>query len=104
VFQLKLKNKLKPHRRKRLIAIVCNQDNDFILDYYFDANGKITKVRVKLPKTKPIIESIADIFPSADYFEREIHEFFDVEFEGNKKLHLNLFLPDNWKGKPPLRR
>ena len=43
-----------------------------------------------------------DIFPSADYYEREIHDFFGVEFEGNPKLHLKLFLADDWKEKPPL--
>ncbi|MBW2966396.1 NADH-quinone oxidoreductase subunit C [Candidatus Woesearchaeota archaeon] len=86
----------------RLISIVCIQEKGFTLNYYFDKKGKITKLSFKIPKNKPIIESIVGIYPNADYYEREVHDFYGVEFKGNKKLHLKLFLPDDYKGKPPM--
>lgn len=104
MFQLSLKSKIKKFKGKRLIAIVCKDEKDFFLDYFFDSNGKVFRLKVKLSKQKPIIDSIVDIFPSADYFEREIHDFFGVEFKGNPKLHLKLFLPEDWKAKPPLKK
>ena len=92
-------NRLKDHR---LVAIVCLDENDFYLNYFFDKNGKVKILRFKVSKKKPIVDSITDIYPNADYYEREIHDLFGVEFKGNPKLHLKLFLADEWKKKPPL--
>jgi len=99
---INLKQKVKKLEDKRLIAIVCKDEGDFVLNYFFDDNGKIIAIRINVSKKKPFVESIVDVFPNADYYEREIHDFFGVEFEGNPKLHLKLFLPDGWKKKPPL--
>ena len=99
----KVKSKIGKMKGQRLISIVCiDNPKDFGLDYYFDKAGKINIVSFTIPKSKPVLESIMDIFPNADYYEREIHDFFGVEFEGNPKLHLKLFLADDWKEKPPL--
>jgi NADH-quinone oxidoreductase subunit C len=45
-----------------------------------------------------------DVFPSAEFYEREIHDFFNIEFKGNLRLHEKMFLPDGWKGRPPLQK
>jgi NADH-quinone oxidoreductase subunit C len=99
---IKVREKLK--RNFRLIAIVCRDEGDFLLDYYFDNNGKVSVVKFKVPKSDRKIESITEDYPNADYYEREIHDFFGVEFEGNMNLHLKLFLPEDWKDKPPMLR
>jgi len=57
---------------------------------------------LSIQKNKPIIPTIIDIFPNAEIYEREIHDFFGIEFKGNPRLHEKLFLPDTWKNKPPL--
>jgi NADH:ubiquinone oxidoreductase subunit C len=88
---IKVREKL--NKKLRLIAIVCRDENDFLLDYYFDSNGKISCLKFVVPKNEPKIESITEDYPNADYYEREIHDFFGVEFEGNMNLHLKLFLP-----------
>ncbi len=80
-----------------------DEGEKFSVLYHFD-NGKLETLRVTLPKKKPIIPTIMFIFPSAELYERETHDFFGIEFEGNSHLHEKLFLPDNWKGKPPLRK
>jgi NADH-quinone oxidoreductase subunit C len=98
---ISVKEKIEKFRDQRLIAIVCIHENNFYLNYFFDDSGKINSVIIDVPKDKKV-ESIVDRYPNADYFEREIHDFFGVEFEGNPNLHLKLFLPDNWEGKPPL--
>ena len=88
----------------RLIAIVTvDEGKKFRLLYYFD-NGGLKALEIVLPKNKPYIETITDIFPSAELYEREIHDFFGVEFKGNPRLHEKLFLPDDWHGHHPLRR
>ncbi len=100
---LNLKERLEAFEDQRLIAIVCVYENLLYLHYYFDEEGKINVMKLRVPEDRRV-ESLVDRYPGADYFEREIHDFFDVEFVGNPNLHLKLFLPDDWKGKPPMLR
>lgn len=104
---IKLKDfekEIKERKEHRLITIsAIDEGENFSLFYHFDTE-KIETIKVVLPKEKPVIQSIMFIFPSAELYEREIHDFFDIEFEGNLNLHEKLFLPDDWKGKPPLRK
>ena len=99
----KLKDGIKKLKTPRLVAIVClDEEGVFRLRYQFDAKGKIKEIIVKVPKKKPLVPSISDTYPVAELFEREIHDFFGVEFPGNTRLHDKLFLPEQYKGKPPL--
>ena len=97
-----MKAKEKQKKGSRLVAIVCRDEKNFCLDYYFDDSGKVSKITLNVPKQRPIVESITKDYPNADYYEREIHDFFGVEFEGNMNLHLKLFLPEDWDKKPPM--
>lgn len=90
-------------KNKRIVAITAIDEIDFFsVLYQFDLDGNIFQLRVKLDKQKPIVQSIHSLFPSAIYYECEIHDFFGIEFEGNNRLHDKLFLPDDFKDKPPL--
>ena len=98
----KLKQAIRKMRTPRLVAIVCLDEEKFRLIYQFDIKGKIKELVLRVPKKKPLVPTISDIYPLAELFEREVHDFFGVEFPGNTRLHDKLFLPDNYKGKPPL--
>ncbi|MFQ5722653.1 MAG: NADH-quinone oxidoreductase subunit C, partial [Candidatus Aminicenantales bacterium] len=89
-------------RADRLVTITCLEGKTFLLYYHFDRAGKLISLKVSLPKKRPIISSIENLFPTAGLFEREIHDFFGIEFKGNARLHDKLFLPESWKRKPPL--
>lgn len=45
------------------------------------------------------IETIVPIYPGADWAEREVHEMFGIDFEGNPNLR-NLYLPTGFEGHP----
>lgn len=98
----KLRNEIKKAKSPRLLAIVCLDEGNFRLLYRFDSGGKEKEIEVKAPRKKPLVPTISDIYPVAELFEREIHDFFGVEFPGNSRLHDKLFLPENFKGRPPL--
>jgi len=88
----------------RLITITAlNYNGNYKLLYHFDKNG-IKTFEVLVQKKKPVIESIIDIFPSVEFYEREIHDLFGIEFSGNPRLHKKMFLPDDWKEKPPFQK
>jgi NADH:ubiquinone oxidoreductase subunit C len=58
-------------------------------------------IKSKLDKQKPQIESVAGIWLTADFHEREVYEMFGVQFLNHPDLRL-LILPDGWEGKNPL--
>jgi NADH-quinone oxidoreductase subunit C len=75
--------------------------------YHFshDASAITISLRALLKdKQDPHIDTITDITRSAWWIEREIHELFGIEFDGNSDLR-TLLLPDDWpKGVFPLRK
>ena len=88
----------------RLITIsALDSRGCYHLLYHFDVGG-IKTLKVLISENKPIIPSIMDIFPSAEFYEREIHDFFGIEFKGNPRLHEKMFLPDDWNDRPPLQK
>jgi NADH:ubiquinone oxidoreductase subunit C len=85
------------------ITAVELEKNIEILYHMFFQNALVT-LRVQVPNVKPILPSIIDIIPGAMLYEREIHDFFGVTFEGNPELS-PLLLPDNWpEGVYPLKK
>ena len=74
------------------------------LIYHFAFTDALVSVKVRTSKGKPLLPSIVDLIPGAALYEREIHDLFGVEFEGNPDLS-PLLLPDNWpEGVYPLRK
>jgi NADH:ubiquinone oxidoreductase subunit C len=79
----------------------------FELLYHFtlDTRSIIVTLRTMIEdKADPHIDTITTITRSAWWIEREIHELFGIEFNGNKDLR-PLLLPDDWpRGVYPLRK
>ncbi|GAG88917.1 unnamed protein product [marine sediment metagenome] len=63
----------------------------------------LISLRVKLPKEKLEIDSLAPVFEAANWIEREIHELLGINFKGHPDLR-RLLLPDDWpEGVHPLK-
>ncbi len=60
-------------------------------------------LKAKLDIVKPEIETVCDIWRTANFHEREVYELFGVNFINHPDLRL-LILPDGWEGKNPLRK
>jgi NADH-quinone oxidoreductase subunit C len=89
------------------IASAVDDFNGIEILYHFsyDASGVIVSVRaVMMDKQSPHIDTITGITRSAWWIEREMHELFGIEFDGNTDMR-PLLLPDDWpKGVYPLRK
>jgi NADH-quinone oxidoreductase subunit C len=59
------------------------------------------RVRVKagLPADDPRAPSVSDAFPTANWHEREVFDFYGIVFEGHPNL-ARILLPDGWDGFP----
>lgn len=75
--------------------------------YHFshDASNITISVRALIKDRRdPHIDTITTVTRSAWWIERELHELFGIEFDGNSDLR-PLLLPDDWpKGVYPLRK
>ncbi len=60
-------------------------------------------IKAKLDRNNPGIETVSNIWRTADFLEREVYEMFGVNFFNHPDLRL-LILPDGWEGKNPLRK
>ena len=60
-------------------------------------------VKIKLNRYEPVVETVSDIWQTANFHEREVYELFGVNFLNHPDLRL-LILPDGWEGKNPLRK
>ncbi|MDQ3940675.1 MAG: NADH-quinone oxidoreductase subunit C [Actinomycetota bacterium] len=47
----------------------------------------------------PAVPSIVEVWPGADFFEREVFDLFGVRFDGHPNL-VRIMLPDEWEGHP----
>jgi NADH-quinone oxidoreductase subunit C len=57
------------------------------------------RVRVMLDEADPAVDSIVPVWPSADFYEREVFDLFGIRFEGHPNLR-RIMMPDDWKGHP----
>jgi NADH-quinone oxidoreductase subunit C len=60
-------------------------------------------VKIKLDRAQPVIETVSDIWRTAEFNEREAYEMFGVQFLHHPDLRL-LILPDGWEGRNPMRK
>ncbi len=74
---------------------------DYTLLYHLLAFDPPTRVRLKVPLhgSDPAAASITDIWPSADWYEREVYDLMGVRFEGHPNLR-RIIMPDDWEGHP----
>jgi NADH-quinone oxidoreductase subunit C len=57
------------------------------------------RVKVGLPEEEPVVPSVTPLYPTADWLEREVYDFFGVIFEGHPDLR-RIIMPDDWEGHP----
>ena len=62
-------------------------------------NRKRVRIKVRLSADDVRLESVTSVWPSANYFEREVFDLFGVHFEGHPYLR-RIMMPDDWQGHP----
>ncbi|MCW4027104.1 MAG: NADH-quinone oxidoreductase subunit C [Candidatus Bathyarchaeota archaeon] len=74
------------------------------LDYHLWCGKAELTIQTQVPKSKPEIETIADIIPGASLYEREVFDLLGVTFVGHPDLR-RLVLPEGWPQEQyPLRK
>jgi len=74
---------------------------DYTLVYHLLSFDPPARLRLKVPLTgpNPAAETVTDIWPSANWYEREVFDLLGVRFEGHPNLQ-RLIMPHDWEGHP----
>jgi len=74
---------------------------DYSLVYSLLSFEPARRMRLKVPLwgDDPTTQSITDIWPSANWYEREVFDMFGIRFEGHKNLR-RILMPHDWEGHP----
>ena len=72
-------------RKARFITITATElpeHGGILMDYHWDLEGQLLTFELHAGNNQ--VESIYDLCEAADWIEREIHEYFAVEFSGRE--------------------
>ena len=73
----------------------------FEVIYNLLSHSRKERIRLiaRVPGGDPSIESLMGVWPSANFFEREVFDLFGVRFVGHPNLR-RIMMPEDWEGHP----
>ena len=111
-------NIIVPPEELKAFVLQLRSDPDLVMDYLFcltcvDWKTHFTMVyhfsstryrhnivvKAKIDRTNPEIETVSDIWRTAEMLEREVYDLFGVKFLHHPDLR-RLIMPDDWEGWP----
>lgn len=89
------------HQFLGITAVDFPRENKIELIYHFASleDSTVIWARLELNRESPEVPTISDIYPGADWHEREAYDLFGVIFTGREELK-RILLPDDWIGHP----
>ncbi len=74
---------------------------DFSLVYQLLSFNSVSRIRLKvgLNGEEPASDTVSDLWPSANWYEREVYDMFGIRFEGHPDLR-RIIMPHDWEGHP----
>ncbi len=72
---------------------------EIVITLYSATIPLMLNLKVKATGEDPAIPSVTDIWPAADWHEREVFDMFGIRFEGHYD-HRRILCADDWEGFP----
>jgi len=85
-----------------LTAVDWNQSGmRFQISYHLLSHSLREHIRLatRVTAEEPVVDSITPVWPSANYYEREVFDLFGIRFEGHGNLR-RIMLPEEFVGHP----
>ena len=57
------------------------------------------RIRVQVPESDPVADSLVDLYPGADAMEREAYDLVGIVFNGHPDM-TRILMPEDWEGHP----
>ncbi len=100
--QLALALRQSEHAFDYLFCLTCiDWKTHLTMVYHLSATGhrETVVIKVNLDRSDPVIDTVSDIWRTAEFHEREVFELFGVRFTGHPDLR-RLILTDDFEGFP----
>lgn len=88
------------------VTAVDYEDKGFQIVYHLislglDVSGVGRKlvVKIDIPRDNPHTPTAVNVWPTANFFEREVYDMFGVVFDGHPDLR-RILMPEYWSGHP----
>jgi NADH/F420H2 dehydrogenase subunit C len=72
---------------------------EVVVNLLSHARNRRIRVVCPVPESDPVVPSLVDLYPGADFPEREVFDLFGIAFEGHPEL-TRILMPDDWVGHP----
>ena len=72
---------------------------EVVYHLYSVARNHRLRVKVSVPEDDPRVPSVTELYPSADWMEREVWDLYGIRFEGHPDLR-RILLYDEFEGHP----
>ena len=83
-----------------LTSIDYNDEFEMVYHLYsFSDQNKKLAVKARVSRSQAQIPSVCDIYPTADWQEREVFDLMGIDFNGHPNLK-RILLPDDFEGHP----
>src|SRR4029079_19158049 len=70
-----------------------------VYDLWSFEHRHMIAIKVFTPRDNPSVPSVADLWPAADWHEREAYDMFGIDFPGHSDLR-RILCADDWEGFP----
>jgi NADH-quinone oxidoreductase subunit C len=91
---------------ERLMSLHGNdyfpEERRFGVHYYLLSMERAERLHVKVRLDEPRLASVVDMFPGAEFQEREVYDMFGVEFDGHPDPR-RILMPEDYEGFPQRR-
>jgi NADH-quinone oxidoreductase subunit C len=57
------------------------------------------RIRVQVPESDPVVDSVVDVYPGVDAMEREAYDMVGILFRGHPDM-TRILMPEDWEGHP----
>jgi NADH-quinone oxidoreductase subunit C len=73
----------------------------FQVSYHILSHALKHRVRLRafVPGDDPVIDSITQVWPAANFYEREVFDLFGIRFAEHPNMR-RIMMPDEWEGHP----
>ena len=73
---------------------IAEEQMEVVYDFFHPSSSARVVVRTRVPRARPELPTISEVFPGANWHERETHDFYGIRFLGHPDLS-PLLLPED---------